>query len=102
MFYINNDEEAALKQLGERLEQWRLQRNESQESLAARIGISLVTYSKMTQGMSTVKIGYWVRALSLLSSLGELDTLLKEQKSFFSERDKTKTVKQKRIKRKRS
>ncbi len=99
MYYVNITEDKALKALGNRLEAWRLKRNETQESLASRIGISTLTYSKMANGVSTVRIGYWVRALNLLTSLAELDELLKEKESFFSERDKNRVNPQKRVKR---
>jgi len=102
MLYYNSIEDTSLKALGQRLEKWRLKRNETQASLAARIGISTMTYSKMINGAGTVKVGYWVRALALLTSVDELDALLKEEESFFAERDKKQIKSQQRVKRKKS
>ncbi len=100
MFYINSEEKTALEALGNRLEQARLKRNETQTQLAARIGVTTVTYQKMTQGKETVKIGYWIRALRLLSDLDKLNVLLDAPSSYFADKNTQNKKPQKRVKRK--
>jgi transcriptional regulator with XRE-family HTH domain len=101
MFMINKKEFEALQALGARLESRRLARNETQESFAARLGISSPTYRKMVQGDPNVKVGYWVQALSLVDALDDLDRLLPERTSFFRDKDKPIVHKQRRVRRKR-
>ncbi len=50
MISLTDSESRSLRALGERLRFRRLQRNEKQTSMAARIGVSLTTYRKMEQG----------------------------------------------------
>jgi len=102
MFSLNDDELHALQALGSRLESQRLARNETQQVIAARLGISIPTYRKMIHGDPTVKIGYWIQAVNLLGSLRELETILRPQQSFFSARESKTTTenKQRRVRRK--
>ena len=76
MFSLTPKESDLLSDLGQRLRNRRLQRNERQQSTAARIGVSVPTYRKMEQGDPSTQIGYWVRAIRLLGDPGALpDTL---------------------------
>ena len=103
MFSLNDDEQHALKALGSRLETQRLARNETQQVLAARLGVSIPTYRKMVQGDPTVKIGYWIQAVNLLGSLHALDTILRTKLSFFNTRESQELTvdKRRRVRRKR-
>jgi len=55
----------------------------------------------MVQGDPNVKVGYWVQALSLVNALDDINQLLHEQPSFFSEKDNPVTPRQQRVRRKR-
>ena len=76
MYNPTGQEEHLLTQLGDRLRQHRIDRNESQIEFAERVGVSVPTYRKMEQGSATVPIGYWTRVLQLLDSLEQLDQIL--------------------------
>ncbi len=65
-----------LVELGQRLRTRRLQRNEKQLSMAARIGVSAPTYRKMEQGDPSTALGYWVRAIRLLGDMDALNEAL--------------------------
>ena len=76
MFSPTAEEQDILTQLGQRLRSRRLQRNEKQLSMAARIGVSAPTYRKMEQGDASTALGYWVRAIRLLGDPDALDDTL--------------------------
>jgi transcriptional regulator with XRE-family HTH domain len=73
-----------LKNLGTRLHDERLKRNETQTIFAARIGISVPTLRKMESGSPAVLIGYWVTALELLDRDRDLDALLAAPEDLFA------------------
>jgi len=73
MFSLTSEEADILAELGQRLRSRRLQRNEKQLSMAARIGVSIPTYRKMEQGDPTTPLGYWLRAMRLI---GDPEVLL--------------------------
>ena len=83
MLTINEDEQAILANLGERLKQRRLERNDRQSDAAARLGVSLGTYRKMEAGHPSIPIGYWLRMIRLYGDLESLDEALAEKKSLF-------------------
>lgn len=101
MFMIKDEEIHVLQALGNRLESRRLARNEKQESFAARLGISPPTYRKMVKGDPNVKVGYWIQSLNLLNALDDVEKLLPEHTSFFSEKEKPQVRKPLRVRRKR-
>ena len=74
--------------LGSRLKTERLQRNESQKTFAARIGVSVPTLNKMERGDSSVAIGHWVSALRVLGREGDLQHLLAPQEDLFKQYEK--------------
>jgi transcriptional regulator with XRE-family HTH domain len=80
-----------LQNLGSRLRNERLRRNESQAVFAARIGISAPTLRKMESGDSTVLIGHWTTVLDLLDRAGDIDAILAETEDLFAKYEKTKT-----------
>ncbi|MBL9121810.1 MAG: helix-turn-helix transcriptional regulator [Phycisphaerae bacterium] len=69
-----SSEAAVLRLLGERLSQYRLRRNLSQEALAQEAGVSERTLVRLEQGESTqlANLARVLRALGLLASLGDL------------------------------
>lgn len=88
MLYMNNVNEKIkpiLSQLGNRLRQARLDRNESQELFAARIGLTRQTYSKMEKGAATVPIGYWLAASDIIDRLQSWQDVLLEKEDLFKQ-----------------
>ena len=65
-----------LQSLGERLKEARLERNESQQRFAARLGMSVPTLRKMEKGDPTVSVGSWAQALWLLDRVEDLEKVL--------------------------
>ena len=88
MFSINVSNR--LIDLGQRLRRIRLDRDESQQRFAARLGTSIPTLRKMENGDPGVSIGLWVDALYLLDRLSDIDHLLKEQQTLFDRWDRHK------------
>ena len=74
-------EEKILVNLGQRLKQARLERDDSQKDFAFRIGISIPTLQKMEKGSPQVAIGTWVRAMGILGRLEDIEALLAPKKS---------------------
>ncbi len=70
--------DAKLKDLGSRLRNERLKRNETQAMFAARIGVSVPTLRKMGSGDPTVLIGHWATSLDILDRSGDIDAILAE------------------------
>jgi transcriptional regulator with XRE-family HTH domain len=94
--HLSENASEALDALGERLRGVRLKRDETQRSLAARLGVSLPTYQKLEAGNPTVSIGTWVSMLELLKRRSDLDQLLSEKESLFDQFDSRKIKKRKR------
>ena len=77
-----------LSALGTRLRAERLQRNETQKTFAARIGVSVPTLTKMEKGDSSVSIGHWATYLRILGREKELQCLLAPQEDLFKQYEK--------------
>lgn len=75
-FYNN-----VLTQLGQRLKQARLVREDSQEAFAFRLGVSIPTLRKMETGSPQVSIGTWVKALDILGCISDMDELIAPKES---------------------
>jgi transcriptional regulator with XRE-family HTH domain len=77
-------EEQWLRRLGERLRQWRLERDETQAVAARRMGVSLSTWRRMEGGSPTIPITVWLRAIEFYGGgLEQLAPLLRERGSRF-------------------
>ncbi len=70
-----------LEQLGQRLKQARLERNDSQKDFAFRIDVSIPTLHKMETGSPQVAMGTWAKALDILGCVQDLDNLIAPKKS---------------------
>lgn len=92
--------EQKLQNLGSRLRNERLRRNETQAVFAARIGVSTPTLRKMEAGDATVLIGHWAAALDLLDRVGDLDAILAETEDLFARYEQMKTPVRRRASRK--
>lgn len=86
MFYLTDDEKAAMERVAARFRALRAS-HELQEEFAARMGISPPTLIRMEKGDPAQAIGYWVRALRLLGRLEEFERLFGEStgRSLFEE-----------------
>jgi transcriptional regulator with XRE-family HTH domain len=82
--------EAKLKDLGSRLRNERLKRNETQAIFAARIGVSVPTLRKMESGDPTVLIGHWAASLDILDRAGDIDAILAEPDDLFAKYEMSK------------
>ncbi len=65
-------DKAVSAELGHRIEQLRLERNMTQQQLAAAVGLSRVTYGKLVSGEAKL-----VNVIAVLRVLGQLDLLEK-------------------------
>ena len=81
---LYDETKEALTQMGQRLRQKRLQRNESQHEFAARIGVSHRTLQRMENGDYTIQMKHWAAALELLDRTSDLSQILKEEEDLFA------------------
>jgi transcriptional regulator with XRE-family HTH domain len=70
-----------LRELGLRLRNARLERNDSMAIFAQRLGVSERTVRAMEQGRSTVHVGVWLNALWVLDSLEPMTRILEPRES---------------------
>ena len=70
-----------LAQLGRRLRDARLARNDTMAVFGVRLGVSERTVRAMERGAATVQIGTWVAALWILDRLDGLDALIASRDS---------------------
>ncbi len=94
MFNKDMDIKSLLKQLGQRLKEARLARNESQELFAQRLGLSRQSYSRMEKGSSQTFIGNWLGASSILNRLDSWQDVLAEKEDLFAKFDKKSSKRQ--------
>ena len=84
MLNNKNSIESILQQLGERLREARLARNESQELFAQRLGLTRQSYSKMEKGSPQTLIGKWLEASSILGRLDGWQEVLAPKEDLFA------------------
>lgn len=89
-----NSVESLLLQLGERLREARLARNESQELFAQRLGLTRQSYSKMEKGSPQTLIGNWLAAGSILGRLDDWQDVLAEKEDLFTKFEKKSSKRQ--------
>jgi transcriptional regulator with XRE-family HTH domain len=87
--------ESLLKQLGQRLKEARLARNESQELFAQRLGLTRQSYSRMEKGSPQTLISNWLAASSILGRLDDWKDVLAEKEDLFAKFEK-KSIKRQR------
>lgn len=87
---VNKEEQitSILKQLGQRLKEARLARNESQELFAQRLGLTRQSYSRMEKGASQTMIGNWLAASSVIGRLDDWRNVLVEKQDLFTQFEK--------------
>ena len=76
--------ESVLIQLGQRLKEARLARNESQDLFAQRLGLTRQSYSRMEKGSPQTQIGNWLAASSILNRLDDWQDVLAESEDLFA------------------
>ena len=74
-----------LSELGIRLKTLRLARNDTMAIFAQRLGVSAGTVRAMEHGTPTVQIGAWVKALSVLDHLDDLNGVLAQKASLLEQ-----------------
>ena len=98
---LNVKENDILKNLGFRLKNARLEINDPQKEFSFRIGVSIPTLYKMEQGNPSISIGTWVKALSMLGRLDDIDQLIAPKESLFAQYEARKKIQNRqRVKRK--
>ena len=75
MIGMNDEEKAALEDLGKGLRANRKRRGDSQADAADRCGVSRETYRQMELGTPGTGVGYWIRAMRLYGDMDRLETL---------------------------
>jgi transcriptional regulator with XRE-family HTH domain len=86
--------ELLLEQLGQRLKEARLSRNESQELFAQRLGLTRQTYSQMEKGSPKTPIRHWLDASSILGMLDGWQNILVENENLFAKFEKRSSKRQ--------
>tara|TARA_R110002124_G_scaffold183401_4_gene350820 strand:+ start:51438 stop:51788 length:351 start_codon:yes stop_codon:yes gene_type:complete len=71
----DSSDKATLKELGDRLSRYRLNRNQTQEALAEEAGVSLRTLIRI-EGGESVQLTNLIRVLRALGLLGNLEALI--------------------------
>jgi transcriptional regulator with XRE-family HTH domain len=94
MFNNNVDTAIILKQLGQRLKEARLARNESQELFAQRLGLTRQSYSRMEKGSPQTLIGNWLAASSILGRLDDWKDVLAGKEDLFIQFEKKSSKRQ--------
>jgi transcriptional regulator with XRE-family HTH domain len=67
--------------LGSRLRAARIERNDTMEVFAERLGVSVGTVRAMERGVPTVQVGAWLNALWILNELDTLTHVLEPRES---------------------
>jgi transcriptional regulator with XRE-family HTH domain len=70
-----------LSELGRRLRAARIERNDTMEVFAQRLGVSVGTVRAMERGAPTVKVGAWLNALWILNQLDAITNVLEPKES---------------------
>jgi len=70
-----------LVELGRRLRAARIERNDTMEVFAQRLGVSVGTVRAMERGAPTVQIGAWLNALWILNQLDTMTHVLEPKDS---------------------
>jgi transcriptional regulator with XRE-family HTH domain len=76
-----NQVKEILSQLGGRLRAARIERNDTMEVFAQRLGVSVGTVRAMERGAPTVQIGAWLNALWTLNQLDTITHVLEPKES---------------------
>ena len=70
-----------LAELGRRLRAARIERNDTMEVFAQRLGVSVGTVRAMERGAPTVQVGAWLNALWILDQLDTITHVLEPKES---------------------
>jgi len=78
------------KQIGMNLQALRIKRlNETQDIMAARLGVSRGTYNRMENGDPRVNLGYWLEAARITRSIDQWHSLFTLEESLFDQLDQS-------------
>jgi len=85
---FSNDIINICKQIGSNLKSLRINRFEdTQETMASRLGVSLRTYIRMEGGDPSVKFGFWLEAAKVTRNVDQWKNLFAEEESLFDQFD---------------
>lgn len=96
---VSDDTRETLRKIGENIRVARIERNETQERFATRLGVSLPTVRKIETGDPGVSVGSWMEAIRLIGRLGEIEKALDKEESLFSQYERQAVSKRKRASR---
>ena len=74
-----------LAELGSRLRAARIERNDTMEVFAQRLGVSVGTVRAMERGAPTVQVGAWLNALWILNQLDTITHVLEPKESLLDQ-----------------
>ena len=86
--FLNHEEQTAIQQLGLALRTARIAANQTQDELAARIGVSRWTVAAMEKDGAGVSLATWIKACNLLGHLKSWDAVLQPPDDPFARYDR--------------
>jgi len=92
------EEETIARTLGFALRTARIDAKETQDGLAARIGVSRWTVAAMEKGDAKVSLGAWLKASALLGLLDSWESVMQKEEDPFVKYDREQAKKQKLLK----
>ena len=90
---VNITIKKTLKDLGQRLKEARLLKDDSQKEFAVRIGVSIPTLHKMEKGSPAISIGIWAETLRMFNRLEDINQILLPPESLFEKYRARKKIK---------
>ncbi len=97
--FLEIDEQDVAQHLGLALRSARIKAEQTQDELAARIGVSRWTFAAMEKGDPKVSLAAWIKVSGLLGLLAGWDSLLQEPEDPFVRYDQEQAAKDKLMKR---
>lgn len=97
--FLDLDEQIVAQRLGLVLRSARIKAEQTQDELAARIGVSRWTLAAMEKGDPKVSLASWIKVSGLLGLLVGWDSLFQEPEDPFVRYDQEQVTKEKLMKR---
>ena len=85
---LDSQEQEVVARMGASLRMARIKKEQTQEELGARIGVTRWTVAAMENGDHKVSIGVWLKASALLDLLETWNEVLQKQEDPFSRYDR--------------
>ncbi|MCD6388008.1 MAG: helix-turn-helix transcriptional regulator [Desulfobulbaceae bacterium] len=95
---LGENEQAVIERMGLGLRAARIKAEQTQDELAARIGVTRWTVAAMENGDPKVSLAAWIKVSGLLESLEGWDSVLRESENPFAKYDRDQAEKNKLLK----